>query len=1088
MKTLRNHRRTGCARHFPGTLVAALLTTLVAAISNADEQLINTSSKRVLPDQVTFNAHIRPLMSNTCFVCHGPDPADNESGYRIDSFTAAIDKLPSDESLVGIKPFHPEASEVYRRIVAASDDERMPPKDYRHQLSDYDKALFRKWIEQGANYEQHWSFSPLVRPAIPKLAAHQDKVANSIDAFVLSRLEAEDIEPSEVADRAALLRRLSLDLTGLPPPIEDLNEFLADQRENAYQQQVERLLASKHFGERMASSWLDLVRFADTVGFHGDQNQRNFPYRDYVIDSFNDNKPFDQFTREQLAGDLLPHPTSEQLVATGVLRLNMVTREGGAQAKEYLAKSKADRVRALGTAWMGMTLGCCECHNHKYDPFTAKDFYSLGAFFDDLRQWGVYSDYGYTPNKELAGFNNDFPFPPETRLASPSARAEIAQLQRERDAKLYTELGTMTLASMDYQTWLIALARDLSQFPDGWIPLQVKQVSVSGKSSHEQLDDGSVLFQGQPDGDETVLLTASVSQPMHVASVRLEVLPDERNGGFVGRADDGRFTVTLSAELRDRTAPDEIASDAKDAKAKFKNELAFELIEADLQNPTKYHSGHLQHSLVQPWRSGPIVWQFPGDETRHPHTAVYHLAAPIELDADRELSIKLASNDVGRVRLSVTSVGHAIPGWPAADGELLTAVQTASEQRTQVQHALLVSAFHRSMLPIKEQSPTSRYYRDEILKCRGGSAMSLIAQAVPVEEIPVSRVRPRGNWQDESGELAPPAVPHFLPQPTLESDRRLTRLDLANWLTAADNPLTARHFVNRTWKQFFGTGLSGKLDDLGNQGEWPSHPQLLDWLASEFVDSGWNMKHIIRLMVNSRTYRQAAAVRSDLSEVDPYNRLLAQQSARRLEAEAIRDNVLAISGLLSAEYIGGPSVFPYQPDGHYANIQFPDRHYVANNDFRQYRRGVYMHWQRTFLHPMLVNFDAPSRDECTADRPLSNSPQQALTLLNDPSFVEASRTMASWLQSQHPQGEVVQILQTAFLKALAREPNERETESLQQLYQRQLAYYQANPQDAEQFMAIGNQPAVITNNQASLAAWSQVCRVILNLQETITRY
>ncbi|MGV3483067.1 MAG: DUF1553 domain-containing protein [Planctomycetaceae bacterium] len=1210
-------------------VLSAASLFILASSARAEEHLMAAGGQRPLPAQISFNAHIRPLMSNTCFVCHGPDEDENQSAFRIDSFEAATSTLPSDDELVGIRPNDPEGSEVYRRIMGQDDVEPMPPADFRHQLSDYDKALFRKWIEQGAKYEQHWSYAPIVRPAVPVLTEHQDKVNNPIDAFVLARLEEEGIKPSELADKATLLRRLSLDLIGLPPTVEELNEFLADDQEGAYDRQVERLLASSHFGERMASSWLDLVRFADTVGFHGDQNQRIFPYRDYVIDAFNDNKPFDVFTREQIAGDLLPDPTPEQLVATGVLRLNMVTREGGAQPNEYLAKSKADRVRALGTAWMGVTLGCCECHNHKYDPFTAKDFYSLGAFFDDLRQWGVYSDYGYTPNKDLAGFNNDFPFPPETRVDSESALTEIEMLQRERDARLFDELGGDALESDDFKQWAATLASQLKSHADGWLPVDVSQISTTGETKYQQLDDRSVLLQGKSKGNESISLTAKVDQPTTINSIRLEVLPDEHHGGNVGRGDEGRFSVSLAAKLHRHEASQsaapklvrprfvrvelpgknkilslaEVQVFAEDASGKLENiatggkatqvstyrdgeaqhaidgntdgdykshsvthnqaqndpwwevdlgdaykvskislwnrtdgnyasrlanyrvvllgaereellvlkpgtpspslelsipdqstadssqELSFAWIEADLQNPSRYQSGHELRSLVQPWRSGPIPWQFPANETKQTHTAVYHLAKPVTIQTGDELVVRLDSDDVGRVRLAVTGVGHAIAGWPAAGDRLLTALETSEAKRSEEHRQTLLSAYHRSTLPIDKQVATSRYYRDRILELHSGSAMSLIAQAVPEDKIPISRVRPRGNWQDESGELAPPAVPHFLPQPPEDgSSRRLTRLDLADWLTSRSNPLTSRHFVNRTWKQFFGVGLSSKLDDLGNQGEWPSHPGLLEWLAAEFIESGWDVKQLIRLMVHSRTYQQAAAVRSDLGEVDPYNRLLAQQSARRLEAEAVRDNALAIAGLLRTDYVGGPSIFPYQPDGHYANIQFPDRAYDANRDYRQYRRGVYMHWQRTFLHPMLVNFDAPSRDECAADRTLSNSPQQALTLLNDPSFVEAARAMATQLLSDHPQGSFDEILNVAFRKAVARDANERERETLQALYQGQLDYFRSQKADAEQFVKVGNLPVDETTDKAVLAAWSQVCRVILNLHETITRY
>jgi hypothetical protein len=517
------------------------------------------------------------------------------------------------------------------------------------------------------------------------------------------------------------------------------------------------------------------------------------------------------------------------------------------------------------------------------------------------------------------------------------------------------------------------------------------------------------------------------------------------------------------------------------------------------------------------------VHQLPSDETKFAHTAVFHLKSPLRLEPDAQLVVEVTSGNVGRIRLSVTPLADAVPGWPALDeplGQALAAwpagetrltgeTQPAGDsgttgalspgQRTaaDTQRDVLLSAFHRATTPPDRAHDLAKYYRQQIRLARAGLAMTLVAQPIDDQRILVSRVLPRGNWQDESGELAPPATPRFLPQTGTPNGRRSSRLDLANWLISEENPLVARHAVNRMWKQFFAAGLSGKLDDLGNQGEWPSHPTLLDWLASEFRDNGWNVKDLVRLIVTSRTYQQSAAMRSDLQEVDPYNRLLAQQSARRLEAEIVRDNALSIAGLLDTSYVGGPSVFPYQPAGHYGNLQFPGRRYEANQDFRQYRRGVYMHWQRTFLHPMLVNFDAPSRDECTADRTQSNSPQQALTLLNDPTFAEASVAMAIRIDRQVTGDDFGKRLEHAFMLALARPCEDREVTALKSLYDSQRNYYAENPSEASTLLATGLSQAMTgappksdasDSKRASLAAWTQVCRVILNLHETITRY
>lgn len=1083
------------------------------------------AADRKLPDTVTFNAHIRPIMSNTCFTCHGPDEEDNESDYRLDSFENATSQLSSDESRKGIVPDKPDVSEVYQRIIGASDGDQMPPTDFRHQLTDYDKALFRKWIEQGAVYQQHWSYSPLLKPQVPEPTVLAEEVDNQIDAFVAARLETEGLTPAGVADKATLLRRLSLDLTGLPPTLQDLTNFQDDRSTDAYANQVERLLASPAFGERMASNWLDLVRFADTVGFHGDQNQRAFPYRDYVIGSFNNNKPFNEFTTEQIAGDLLPNPTAQQLTATGFLRLNMVTREGGAQPGEYLAKYKADRVRSVGTAFMGATMGCCECHNHKYDPYTAKDFYSLGAFFDDIQQWGVYSNYSYTPNPDLQGFNNDYPFPPELRVQSDSAVAEIKALQIERDHLLAGALNLDAAQIKTREQWAGTTDKFLSSNPTGWTILPADTVVATHKTKAALLKDSSILLTGQGDPKEAITTEVTFSKASHVSSLRLEVLPSPEHSGYTGRSDSGQFRVSVAASYLSanaqrlaNTEPDTNSPNTTDSKPttstalkatalnatahkgterkaakpveRISQAIQWAHAEADRYSPDGFRSGSPKIDVAKQWKSAPFRWQLPKDEAKQAHTAVFQLAEPINAKPGDRIVIKLTTPDVGRFRISVSPFANVTAGWNAADQRTSNAINMSSLQRTFDQQSAVTSAWHQATSKASQQNQIVKRYQQKIAELRSGLVMTLIAQSVNADKLPASKVLPRGDWQDESGIPAPPAVPHFLPQPTNPDGRRLTRMDLANWLTSTDNPLTARHFANRTWKQFFGSGLSPKLDDLGNQGEWPSHPLLLDWLASEFIESGWDVKHLVRVMVNSKTYRRSASERSDLAETDPYNRLLAQQSARRLPAELVRDNALAISGLLRTDYVGGPSIFPYQPAGHYQNLQFPGRKYQASTDYRQYRRGVYMHWQRTFLHPMLVNFDAPSRDECTADRTTSNSPQQALTLLNDPSFAEASVALALRLQNLHADDDFANLVKTGFQLAVARPASDQESRSLQVLYQQQLQYFEANPEEAKQFLANLKAPATSQTQSPAekTAALAMVCRVILNLHETITRY
>jgi hypothetical protein len=1019
-----------------------------------------------LPDSVNFNAHIRPIMSNTCFVCHGPDKEKSQSELRLDSFQAATEGG-------AIEPGKATDSRLYQRLI--DKDDPMPPADFRHQLSAREIALFRKWIDQGAHYEQHWSFAPILRPETPRVS--DVNVTHPIDMFIRSQLESRGLKSAEVADRRTLLRRLSLDLIGLPPTLEELNAFLTDDSPDAYQKQVDRLLASPHFGERMAAHWLDLVHFSDTVGFHGDQNQRVFAYRDYVIDSFNQNKPFDQFTLEQLAGDLLERPTDKQRVATALLRLNMMTREGGAQPGEYIAKYTADRVRILGTAWLGLTTGCCECHNHKYDPMTLKDFYSLGAFFDDLQQWGVYHDYEYTPNPDLRGFSNDHPFPPELRSPSRSLQQQIEFLEAEMAHSISSDLGEQTLSQPEFAQWVQAVKDMVRLNPDGWAVVSVSEAKASkAKFQPKILDDHSVLMQGKPVVDDVITLTAKLSQAMTIKTIRLDVLPDETNAGKVGRGRAGDFRLNFS-----------LSSPAD-------KPIEISLTQVDRLNPNGYANGSESAFLHGPWRSGPARWQLPSDESAHQHTAIFHLALPTKIGADQDLQFQITSSDVGRVRISVSPFSRFVSGQPTINQNQFEAItkQVARQPLSADEQAELISAYYLAITPDALLSPKVQTYRSLIAECRSGLAMTMVAvQAEPDKRLK-TRVLPRGNWQDESGELVTPDTPDFLPKLPSEKGRRLTRLDLAQWLTSSENPLTARHFVNRTWRQFFGAGLSGKLDDLGNQGEWPSHPELLDWLADEFR-SDWDVKKLVRKIVTSKTYQQRCATNSQNAEIDPFNRLLAFQSPRRLEAEIVRDNALAISGLLNKSWIGGPSIFPYQPANYYANLQFPDRGYTASPMALQYRRGVYVHWQRTFVHPSFLNFDAPARDECSADRPLSNSPQQALSLLNDPQFVETSLALAIRLQQEVPGESLADRIDRAFQLTLARSPTQVELAGLQALYQRQYEHYQQTETDLKAlwrpFPFLSSQRnEKVNSDPASLAAWSQVCRVILNLHETITRY
>jgi len=765
-------------------------------------------------DRLSFNRDVRPILSENCFKCHGPDANARKAKLRLDLRESATEDR---GGYFAIDLKFPDESEVVTRIHTDDAEKHMPPADSGKFLTEAQREILTRWIAEGAVYEPHWAYIPPTREPLPEVS-NKKWVENPIDRFVLARLDEEKLQPAPEADAARLLRRVSFDVIGLPPTPAELDAYKLAPADERYENAVNRLLASPHYGERMAMEWLDIVRYADTTGYHSDDPRDMSPYRDYVIAAFNDNKPFDQFTIEQLAGDQFPEPTVEQQVASGYNRLNQITSEGGAQPKEYLAKYMADRVRNLGSAWMGATLGCAECHDHKFDPITTKNFYQFGAFFADIEEMGKY-DHGVT----------------------------------------------------------------------GYAPV--------------------IYF---PTDDEKVKLAEF----------------DER------RSEAGR--------------------------------------------------------------------------------------APAETDEAKETR-----------RSNVKKV----------DAEI-------------------------------------RKYKETVRS-------TLVSKTVAPREI---RVLPRGNWMDQTGEVVEPATPEFLP-PLKKSGARATRMDLAKWLVARDNPLTARTIVNRLWAQYFGQGLAPVADDLGRQGRWPSHPELLDWLAVEFMDSGWDVKHIVRLIVTSNTYKQSTQRSEAAIAHDPGNLLLAGQNPRRLQAEMVRDNALTVAGLIDSD-VGGGTAHPYQPEGYYSDtyISVGKPHtYTADTGAVQYRRGVYTFWKRTFLHPAMLAFDAPTREECTAERPVSNTPQQALTLLNDPSYLESARAFAGEIL-EYGGATIESRVEFAAKRALSRRATAAELEILAALYARQVDEYRAAPSDVDALLAIGQWSAPEDVDRTELAAWTQVARVLLNTQEAITRY
>lgn len=1000
-----------------GAMVIALIPNLSLAADSA------------LPEHIEFNRDVRPILADHCFICHGPDNNKREAELRLDSELGLRGTVEKPGVVIAGQA---DQSELIRRIFLTDPDEMMPPPMAEKPLTARQQAILKTWVEQGAKWQGHWAYEPLVKPALPP--AEVGPSGNSIDKFINAKLSTQQLRPAPEADRVTLIRRLSFDLTGLPPKPDEVAAFVADTRPDAYAQLVERLLASPHFGERMAVSWLDLVRFADTAGYHSDNPRDITPYRDYVIRSFNENKPFDQFTTEQLAGDLLPNPTVQQKVASGYNRLLQTTEEGGAQAKEYVAKYNADRVRNVSTVWLGSTMMCCECHTHKFDPFTIQDFYSLGAFFADVQESAIGRREPGMPvptdeqQTQLVQF--------DASLAA--ATAKLAQLAEERAA-------TATSAAGSVVQWHVA------------IPYEDK---VQGESKLEPQTDGSIKSTGTVAAKENYVLQL-ILPTAAITGLRLEVLADpDLPAHGPGTAPNGNFVLT---EFKVEALTDGGPKPVKIAQAVADHSQTGHDIRTVIDG--KNESG---------WAVLPHIGA--------PHEAVFQFEQPLgaELSSVQihlQFQSQYAQHNIGRFRLSHTTSAKPVERWTPPPVSAALAIEAA--QRTPEQRAAIITYLRDSSPELQPQRDAIKQLQDQKAALLKAVPASLISTAGPPRTV---RVLARGNWMDESGEVVTPQIPSQF-KPLTAEGRRLNRLDLAQWMTSNENPLTARVFMNRLWKLYFGQGLSKSVEDLGTQGEWPTHPDLLEWLAVEFRDSGWNMKQMIRLIVTSETYRRSSVLSAEAHAADPFNQLLSSQSRVRLDAEFIRDNALAVAGLLSPR-IGGESDFPYQPAGYWEYLNFPGRTWPNDSGERQHRRGMYTHWQRSFLHPSLLAFDAPSREECVADRPKSNTPQQALTLLNDPTYIEAAQALAGRILKEGGQ-DTTSRLQWAYRQVLSREPHPAEIALLEGVLLKQAERFKADPAAAKQLLAVGPSPGEV--NAEELAAWTSVARILLNLHETITR-
>jgi mono/diheme cytochrome c family protein len=991
---------------------------------------------------IDFNRDIRSILADKCFACHGPDANKREADLRLDREADA--KADRDGSPV-IIPGKPDESELLRRLTTEDMDERMPPPASEKTLTPEQIELVRQWIAAGAKYDRHWSLIPPTKHEPP--AAGASWARTPIDQFIAAGHERQGFQPSPDADRRTLARRLSFDLLGLPPSSELVERFVNNQSDDAYEQLVDELMASPHYGERMAMYWLDVVRYADSAGYHSDNERDVWPYRDYVIRSFNENRPFDQFTIEQLAGDLVPGSTTQQKIASGFNRLLQTTEEGGAQPKEYAAKYQADRVRNTSVAWLALTMGCCECHDHKYDPLSIRDFYSFAAFFADVQEKAV-------------GRQDQSPVPsPEQEAEMAKLEANLKQLRDDFDS----ERPDLAPAQAKWEEQLRA---DVASGKLAWAAISPTQLTATGGTTLTIQDDKSVLTSGKNPNKETYVVTFKTGAKP-TTGLRLETLThDSLANKSLSRAN-GNFVlteveVTQQAPGMDMPQPVKI----KEALADFSQ------------------MGHVIANTID--GKSDTGWAVNGHEKTADHRAVFIFDAAIPADATVVVKLKheseFAKHNIGRFRFAGTSADKpTLEEGNGPDESLLKILATDLNQRTAEQKTKLAK-YYRSLAPelapLRQQIAQLEQRKKDLEQA---FPRSLITVSVPPRTV---RILARGNWLDDSGDEVHPALPTAMSSSKIEN-RQQARLELARWFVSRDNPLTARVFVNRVWKLFFGQGIVKTLDDFGLQGASPTHPELLDWLAIEFIESGWNVKQLVKQLVMSRTYQQSSGFTPLLRERDPLNQWLARQSIFRLDAEMVRDNALAISGLLSRE-VGGRSVKPYQPAGYWRFLNFPVREWANDHGTNQYRRGMYTHWQRTFLHPSLLAFDAPSREECTVERPRSNTPLQALVLLNDPTYVEAARVFALRIVKQGGSSTDERLVY-AYRQSLNRTPTDQELVVLRALVDKHRAEYSKDIAQASLIQKVGDSPPAQDTDPPDLATWTSVARVILNLHETITR-
>jgi hypothetical protein len=983
---------------------------------------------------VDFERDIRPMLSDACYVCHGPDGSKRESKLRLDTRAGAFAEIDGVKMIV---PGKPDQSELYRRLTSKDSDDRMPPAKAKRRLAPAQVALVRRWIEEGAPWGVHWAFVAPKAPAAPEVRNRAWR-RNPVDDFVLARLEREGLAPSPEADRATLLRRVSLDLTGLPPTPEEVDAFLTDASPDAYERVVGRLLASPRYGERMAIRWLDAARYADTSGYQNDGPRDMWRWRDWVIQAFNANMPFDRFTVEQLAGDLLPDPTLDQRIATGFNRNHRGNSEGGIIPEEYQVEYVVDRVDTTATVWLGITLGCARCHDHKYDPFTQEEFYRLFAYFNTIPEHGRAVKIGNSP-----------PFLP---APTPEQLHERRRLDAELGAakRRFEDLGP-ELASAQ-EAWEKAFrpsARAHWTVREGMAARFDFAESKPGTSfdGARQIEDPAV---GKFGFFDKFSFTARVRDGRGTMLSRMDEVG--REDGYHVHLDHGRIQVNLVKRWLDDAI-------------RVETERALE--------PGKWHHVAVTYGGSRA-AAGVAVYVDGKPERLKVHLDYLNQSfvseRPFRIGGGREPF----KGDLDDVRVYDRALSPDEVGWNATTDSIDAIVARPSNERTPIEAGKLRACYLELFAPDgirkahRELAALGR--RKQAFEESLPSVMVMEEMASPRE----THVLIRGEYNRPGKKVASgvPSSLHPLPDgaPT-------NRLALARWIVDPANPLTARVAVNRWWQMYFGAGIVRTVEDFGVQGERPSHPDLLDWLAAELVRSGWDVKHLQKTIVTSATYRQSSRATPAIRERDPDNRLLARGPRFRLPAEVVRDQALAASGLL-VERLGGPSVKPYQPDGLWKEIA-SDTHYDRSKGPGLYRRSLYTYWKRTVVPPTMSTFDAAGREACVVRETRTNTPLQALALMNDVTYVEAARVLAEKMLAEG--------IGWGFRRVTARRPTAEEERVLRRLRETNLEQFRKNPDAARRLISTGDSKPGAACDVSELAAMTTVASLILNLDEAVTK-